>query len=95
MSGLPFFPADALAGLSLRDALAEWTRGDEEWAGRVVNAILEDFERCPTPSDIRRVAWAERPQERPTGHEHCGKCDGSGWVLRRVGEHTGAVRCSR
>jgi len=60
-------------------------------AERVVDSILEGFDRCPMPRDIRRIAFELRP---PSPSVFCGACGGSGWLTKEMNGYSGAVECT-
>jgi len=60
-------------------------------AERVIDSILEGFDRCPMPRDIRRIAFELRPPSPPV---FCGACGGSGWLTKEMNGYSGAVECA-
>jgi len=74
----------------LVDELQQDTESPDH-AERTVSSILDSFEKCPLPRDVRRIAYELRP-ERP--ENTCRVCGGSGYVVRDVGGYSGAAPCA-
>jgi hypothetical protein len=92
-SGLHFYPKAEQAISVLIDAV-ERSVTDKDHGKRLVSQWLEDQEcgmNCPTPADIRRIAWATKPDtdERPD----CPKCHGTGFKYTMIDGVEHAKKC--
>ena len=81
LSGLRYFPSEDEARRELVTALAESVL-DQEHGERLISELLSSGGTgdCPTPPDIRRIAYALRPPEARRAALGCNKCGGVGWV---------------
>jgi len=74
----------------LVDELQQDTESPDH-AERTVSSILDSFEKCPLPRDVRRIAYELRPERSESA---CGTCGGSGYVVAQIGGYSGAAPCA-
>lgn len=66
---------------NLIDALDRWTVSDEH-ATAVVQTVIDTLTFCPSPAELRTIAFNSRPEV--AAYRGCVECAASpGWVVRR------------
>jgi hypothetical protein len=92
LESLAFFPRRAEGIAELIDTLVECARS-EPHAKHVITRLLDSPE-CPTPADIRRIAWDLIESQAEEQRARCPICHGVGYVIVERGCYTGADPCS-
>lgn len=95
LAAMPYFPSDERREPFLRETIAvlgRWCFTDAHVTAVVDDILGECRERCPSPAQIRDIAYRMRP---PRGEGKCRACDGTGYVCFDDEEGRGfARRCA-